>query len=526
VQATGALPPPDALPRLGTDLGVALQGLTKSYGGVNVLTAVDLHVFPGEVHALLGANGAGKSTLIKCVGGAIRPDAGTIEVGGRRYSSLSPRGAREAGIAVIYQDYSLALSLSVTDNIFLGDELRRGLFIRQAAQRKRARTLMLDLGSDIPPDTLAADLRGADLQIVEIAKALRRTPTVLVLDEPTAALSHADATRLGERLKDLKQRRLPMLYVTHRLGEVFEVADRVTVLRDGRVVMCTPVCETNRDELVEAIIGPDRGGRPSRGGTQRRASLGADAGPVPVPLLSLQQVITQGIGPLDIDIRHGEILGIFGLLGAGRTEVLEGIFGVHGPIRGSLALDGEPTTITNPADAIAAGIALIPSDRRRKSLFAPLSALDNLLLPSMTGLATGPFRRRRREADAFGKLGRALRLRPLDERRPAVEFSGGNQQKLVVGRWLRRSEGMRLLLLDEPTEGVDVGARQDLYGALRDLVTDGRRSCVVTSSEPDEIAQLADRALVLSRGRVVAELTGPAITERALMMHADTAASA
>jgi ribose transport system ATP-binding protein len=494
-------------------MAFAVRGLTKSYSGVPVLQNVDLAVEGGEIHALLGANGAGKSTLIKCVSGAISPNVGEISIDGQTFASLTPKEARAIGVAVIYQDLSIAPSLSVAENIFLGAELRRGPFTRRRAQRAQARVLLEKVGADVDPGATVAELSGADQQVVEIAKALQLDSRLLILDEPTASLTEAEVRVLMSHLRALKEHGLPILYVTHRLGEVFQIADRITVLRDGRVVLSAAVAEITRSDLVEAIVGAGRGGT---GQTPGRVRLGTAAPNLPA-LFQAEGLLAPGIGPIDVSVRPGEVLAVFGLVGSGRTELLEAIFTGRGLRRGELRLEGRQLRVRHPSDAVAAGIALVPSERLRKSLFPPLTSLDNILLPSMGSLAAAGIRSRRRERSEFARRAASVDLKPPRADLQATRYSGGNQQKLVLGRWLRRDRDAKLLLLDEPTQGVDVGARADLYGAIADAVADGTRAVIVTSSDEDEVELLGHRAIVLSRGRLVGELRDREIKQRALL---------
>lgn len=489
-------------------MAFSVENLRKSFSGVEVLKGVGLTVEDGEIHALLGANGAGKSTLIKCISGAFTPDSGRIVVDGREFSSLTPKTSRAAGIAVIYQDLSLAMSLNVADNVFLGQELRVGPFVRRRAQTAEVDRWLQQLGVNIGADSDLASLGNAELQIIEIVKALRSNPKVLILDEPTASLTEREAQELGRHLHALRQRNLPVLYVTHRLAEVFALADRVTILRGGEVVLSAKVKDVQHADLVSAIVGRDLR-RPA-------PPAGRGVGEQLPGFVQLRRFVSPGIGPLDLDIREGEILGVFGLIGSGRTELVETLFGARPLHAGTLRVDGEELRLRYPSDAVANGIALVPSDRLRKSILGELSALDNTLLPRFAWLGRNGVRRRQRERQAFGDVARRLNLQPPRGDMQARRYSGGNQQKLVLGRWLQEGDTCRLMLLDEPTQGVDVGARADLYATLRDFVADGKRSIVVTSSEPEELMQIAHRVIVLSGGRIAAEVSGEAISEERL----------
>jgi ribose transport system ATP-binding protein len=493
-------------------VGLAVEGLTKAYAGVPAITDVSIKVADGEIHVLLGPNGAGKSTVIKCVSGAVQPDAGTITIAGTTYSHLTPREAMRAGVAVIYQELSGAPTLTVTDNIFLGDELRRGPFVRRKRQAEEAQEWLTRLGLRVAGGELLSNLDNAERQVIEIAKALRRRARVLVLDEPTAALTSEESRRLISHLKLLKEHGLPVLYVTHRITEVFDVGDRVTVLRGGEVALSIDVRDATERQLVEAIIGRTPTRARQRAGRQKDGD----------PLARLRGVTAPGIGPIDLDVHAGEILGVFGLVGSGRTELLETLFGARPIERGTVSLKGRVIRARSPHDAVASGIALVPADRLRKSLFLTSSAFDNVLAPKFARLSRGFVRSRIKEREAFARAVTRLAIRPLRKELEARHFSGGNQQKLVLGRWMPGDgERCTLLLLDEPTQGVDVGSRSDLYSALRLLAADNR-AIIVTSSEPEELIGLCERIIVLSRGRIVAGIAARDADERLLLELAHT----
>jgi ribose transport system ATP-binding protein len=490
-------------------MSLQVRGVVKSYGGVRVLDRVDLAVADGEIHALLGANGAGKSTLIKCISGAVTPDEGEIVLGDRAYTELTPRAARGAGVAVIYQELSLAPSLTAAENIFLGQELRAGPFVRRRRQRREARRLLSTITDAIGPRDVVESLPRSGQQIVEIVKALRSEPEILILDEPTAALTHVEAEILARRLGTLRDRGVPIIYVTHRLPEVFAVADSVTVLRDGSTVLSAPVGEVTMEDLVNAIAG--------KAGAEARPRRGEAIADDVAPVLVAEEISARGIGPVSLEVDHGEIVGVFGLLGSGRTELVEAVAGVR-PLRsGNLFLDGTSVRFRRPVEAIANGIVLVPSERLRKSLFSPLTSVENVVLPGLRKLARGPFRSRRRERSAFSRIATLLDVQPRNPTMLARNLSGGNQQKLVVGRWLREEQPVEVLLLDEPTEGVDVGARADLYSVLQAVAAERRCGILFTSSDSGELVTIADRVLVLADGRIVGDVSGDELTERRLL---------
>ena len=430
-----------------------------------------------------------------------------IIVGDKKFEGLTPREARQSGVAVVYQDLSLAATLDVADNMFLGQELRFGPFVRKRAQRKEAARWLDEMGTGIKPTSSLSSLGNAGLQAVEIAKALRTRPKVLILDEPTAALSEREAETLGEHLLELKKQNLPLLYVTHRLAEIFALADRVTVLRGGAVVLTGKVADLNRDALVDAIVGEriDRG-RPQPWVEQRGS----------VPMLAVDNLVAAGIGPVSFAIRPGEVVGVFGLVGSGRTELLETIFGARRRFGGSINVGGKALKPAGPGEAAAVGLALVPADRLRKSIFASLSAGENMLMSSFSHIGRLGVRNQAAEGRTFAQAGGRLGLRPMRRDLEARRFSGGNQQKLVIARWLNETQRCQVLMLDEPTQGVDVGARRDIYAALRATAAAGR-SVLVTSSEPEELVQIAHRVIVLSGGRIAATLGADEIEESRLL---------
>lgn len=496
-------------------MALRIQGLVKSFGGELAVDQVDLDVADGEIHALLGPNGSGKSTLIGCLSGRLAADAGSLSIGEVITRRFTPRTAFAAGIAVIYQHLSLIPSLSIADNIFLGEE-KRAKFgrIDRADQARQAQELLARLGVELNPTMQVGRLSPGQQQLVEIAKALRRDPRLLVLDEPTAALGEAEAKALGRLLRNLRESGLAVLYVTHLLGEVFDIADRVTVLRDGHVVLAESTTDVSPAEIIEAIA-------PRRSVGRTRGTSDSDGGN---PVLNLEEFGADGTGPIGLHLAAGEIVAVFGLLGSGRSELLEGLFGVRGATQGTAYVEGSVMKPRSPVSALKRGLALVPAERGRQGIFKSMSAQDNVLVPYVS--AFGRFvRKPQKERSEFAKTAEMLRLKPANPAAQAWTFSGGNQQKLVVGRWLTQASRAKILLLDEPTQGIDVGARQDMYDLVRNFVRrPGLRSAVLfTSSDPDEVEALADRAYVLVRGRIAAEFQGDEISGTRLLALAHSA---
>ncbi|MFI7013958.1 sugar ABC transporter ATP-binding protein [Streptomyces sp. NPDC050164] len=553
-----------------TTTNLRISGLAKSFGGVRALDGVDLTVPAGQVHALLGHNGAGKSTLIKCLGGAYPPDAGTIEVGGTSYTRLTPRESIAAGVAIIFQTLSVVDALTVAENIFLGQEWTRYGRIDRRAQEEVAAGLLQRVAARCSPRDRVGDLPMGQRQLVEIAKALSRSASVLVLDEPTAALSGAETDALAERVEDLRAQGLAIVYVTHLLSEVERLADAVTVLRDGRVTHQATVAGQTRRDLVEAIAGrptqavhgpecatdaeapearrgspdtrrpqhaPGPGGHdarrmsspdcqdprrtPGRDERDPAATPGPDMPepqrrPAP-PRLVVEALRGPGFGPVGLTVAEGERVGLFGLIGSGRTRILETLYGRRRATAGTIRVGERTVSPGRPADALGAGIALVPADRRAQGLFPSLSAQDNTLLPAVRTLARYNVRALRTERRVFDALATAVGLRPARPGLPAGAFSGGNQQKLVLGRWINEARHVDVLLLDEPTQGVDVGARQEIYRVVSGLAAGRGTAVLFASSDPEEIVALADRCLIVARGRIVGELSGAGLTEQALL---------
>jgi len=463
-----------------------MRNVTKRFGAFEALKGVDFDLYPGEVHALLGENGAGKSTLMKIVAGVQPATSGTLRVGGEEVAFRGVGDAQAHGVAMVYQELALATDLSVAENLFLG---RLEPFVSHRRLAERARPLLEQVDLDVPPLTALGALAVGEQQLVEIARALGQERRVLVFDEPTAALSSAETERLFGLIRRLKERGVGIVYISHRLEEVFAIADRVTVLRDGRRVLTAPLAELTPDDVVRAMVGREvlR--------FQREPTVRAAAPPFRF------EYGGDGLAPGAIELRPGEIVGAAGVVGSGRNKLLATLFGLGGEAR----LDG--ARVASPADAIAKGMFLVPEDRKLAGLVLDLSVRENLTLAILPRLVrAGMFLDRRQEGQEARRWIERLHLRPPEPEKPVVELSGGNQQKVVVGKAL--ATGPRVLLLDEPTRGVDVGARSEIYRVIDELAREGM-AILVASSDTEELVGLADRLLVFRHGRVAVELTRP-----------------
>jgi len=474
------------------------ERVSKSFAGVKALYNVDFDLRHGEVHALMGENGAGKSTLMKILAGVHTSYDGGILVEGHAASFSGVRDAEAAGVAIIHQELNLVPELSVADNILLGREpLIGGVLIDRRRMVRAAERLLGRLGVTIAPETRIAGLRVGEQQLVEIAKALSLNARILIMDEPTSALSSSECDTLFKIVRQLASEGVAIIYTSHRIEEVLELADRVTVLRDGRRVVTAPIGELSRGAIISAMVGREMAAN-ERGATAQDGAI----------VLSVRDLTLDTLGPhgwrrtlhgVSFELKRGEILGIGGLLGSGRTEILESIFGVaHGWRDGSIAIDGTAVDINSPADAYHLGVALVSEDRKERGLHLAASICDNVALPSIGALSRFGLRSFASERALAADMVKRLSVRCTGIGQEAAALSGGNQQKVVIGKWLATEP--RILLLDEPTRGIDIGAKQEIYRLIFDLAAQGLAIIVVTSEMP-ELLLLSDRILVMCEGR-------------------------
>jgi rhamnose transport system ATP-binding protein len=505
---TDVLNVPPATIRRDIDLmkpAVELVGITKSFAGITVLKDVSFDVRPGEVHALLGENGAGKSTLIKIIAGVHKPDSGTIALAGTPTTFASPRDALRLGVATVYQELLLFPELTVAENVFLGHAPQRAWRgLDWAAMRRRARELLDSLDShDLDVDAKVGVLSVANRQRVEIAKALAQDARVLILDEPTAALAEADVRRLMSVVQRLRERGVAIIYVSHRMPEIFELADRVTVIRDGAHVGTHDIGEVDEATLVSMMVGRAIDSLyPPRQGT---------AGNI---LLELENISYRDeVHDLSFQVRAGEIVGLAGLVGSGRTETALTIFGLTPATSGRILLDGEAVHINSPETARDLGIAYIPEDRGQQGLIKSQSIGDNIALAQLNRLLRGPFVDSAKALSIANNAIAQFGIRARGPEQPVRQLSGGNQQKVVLGKWLATSP--RVLIMDEPTRGIDVGAKAEIHLLMRKLAGEGM-AILLISSELPEVLGMSDRVLVVNSGRIVASFGSGEATPQAV----------
>jgi len=489
---------------------LVMRGIVKEFPGVRALDGVDLEVRAGEVHCLLGQNGAGKSTLIKILSGAHRPDAGTIVLGGEPVRFTGPTAAIKAGISTIYQELDLVDGLTVAENIFLGHESARLGFLRRRRMNRAAGELLERLGHpELPPTAEVGRLPAAAKQVVSMARALSRRARLIVMDEPSAALAHDEVANLFRIIRELTAQGVAVIYISHRLAEIREIGDRVTVLKDGKAAAVgLPAATTPTATIVSLMTGRNVEyvfpPRPEPGALDGRPEV------LRVEHLTLPGHFTD----VSFTVRAGEIVGLAGLVGSGRSEIIETIYGARRPAAGRVLLDGAPVRPGSTVHAVRLGMGLAPEERKAQALLMHETVGRNITIAGLHRFSRLGWIDRGRERAEAERLVRALDIRPPDPDRPVRTLSGGNQQKAVLARWL--GDGRRLLLLDEPTRGVDIGARAELYRLIRRLADDGI-GVLLVSSEVPEVLGLADRVLVLREGAVIHEGDARDLDERTVL---------
>ncbi|MBC8536912.1 sugar ABC transporter ATP-binding protein [Feifania hominis] len=483
---------------------LTLNRMKKSFFGVEVLHSVDFTLEAGEVHALIGENGAGKSTLMKLLMGEYRPDGGEIVLDGTPVKIGSPAEALRHGIAKVHQELSPILDMSVADNLFLGRESKRFGLVREGDQLRRARELFEKLGLTLDPRRLMRELSVAETQMVEIAKAVSYDSRVLILDEPTSAITHVEVEKLFSMIRLLKSRGVGIIYISHKLEELYEISDRITVLRDGSHVLTDDTKSLPKPKLINAMVGREL--------TELYPRTKNEVG---TPLLEVRELTRAGeFRNVSFTLRRGEIVGLAGLMGSGRTEICMALFGAARPDAGEILLDGRPVRLRRPADAISKGIALISEDRKREGLNLQGSVADNILGVVQRRYARAGFLDGRRSRGAVQQMVEEFRIKVHEVGQSVSNLSGGNQQKVVVAKWKLTQPD--ILIFDEPTRGVDVGAKAEIYRIINGFAQQGK-AVLMVSSEMPEIIGMCDRVLVLHAGRLTGELTGERITQQEIM---------
>ena len=491
-----------------------MTGVSKSFPGVKALENVDFIVGAAEIHAFLGENGAGKSTLLKILSGAQAPDTGTITLDDKPVIFASPQDAQKHGIVTIYQEFTLAPDMTIAENVFVGREPGSRFFVNRAKMEDETRKLSKRIGLDREPSTRVRDLAVAEQQMVEIARALSMKSRIIVMDEPTSALSRTEVEKLYVIVRALKAEGISTIFVTHRLEEVFEICDRYTVLRDGHHVGAGSVGETTIEGIIRMMVGRDVGLLAQREGTTAQNAVALE-----VQNLLRRRKATDSsaieLHGVSFKVHMGEILGIAGLVGAGRTESARAIFGADRLDSGEVLVSGKPVNIASPADAIANGIGLVPEDRKQQALFLGLAIRTNLSMAAHDRISSwGSFISSRKEKALVEDYRQKLNIRMASGDQLVGNLSGGNQQKVVLARWLALRPSV--LIVDEPTRGIDVGAKVEVHNLLIDMAKEGI-AIIVISSELPEVLALADRIVTMREGRVTGEVPGRGATQEKLM---------
>lgn len=486
---------------------LTMNGVTKRFGGVTALNDVHFDLIPGEIHALMGENGAGKSTLMKILSGVYTPDAGLIHILGEPVSISGPADALSKGVAIIHQELNNIPHMTVAENLALGNEPSRGGVLDRRELRRQAREKLARIGADIPVDVPVGRLSVGMQQMVEIARAVAEDAKILILDEPTAALSRGETERLLNLVEEMRDSGMGLIYISHRMEEVWRLANRITVFRDGAWVSTTTREEATPAQIVNRMVGRNIGNLYVN--EDRR---------VGEPVLSVNGITNgRGVGPVDFTVRSGEVLGVVGLIGAGRTEIARMLFGADRMSSGRISIAGSEVRIGSPRDAIEAGIGLVPESRKEQALFLDMSILDNTVMSALQSFSTAGVLNLRAIVAAVREQMTGLRVRNSSLGQSVADLSGGNQQKVVLARWLMMAP--RLLILDEPTRGVDIGAKQEIYRLINELAKSGVGILLISSDLPEALG-ISDRIVVARNGKFVKEFNRDAASEHMVMMWA------
>lgn len=476
------------------NISLSINNMRKTYPGVVAVDDVSVDIFEGEVHALIGENGAGKSTLMKIITGGTYPDSGHFVIRGKEFTRITPHVSQEYGVQIVHQELNLVPSLSVTENIFLGHFVGNGILVNFKEMRYKAEKTLNSLGiENINPNALVENLTVAQMQVVEIAKAISRNVDILILDEPTSPLTEFEVEILFRIIKSLREKGVTIIYISHRMGEILRIADRVTVLRDGQKIVTKDIEASSREELIKLMVG-----RSLKETYPARDNKTGDK------ILEVKSLYGNGLRDINISLRKGEILGLAGLIGSGRTELVRLIYGADKVKRGLIYLGGKPTNISSPSKAVDLGIGFLPEDRKLHGVLLELSVKDNIILPSLKSISRFFVIDRKAEKRITDKQISDLKIKTPSSKQLVRNLSGGNQQKVVLSKWL--SSSAKILIFDEPTKGIDVGAKQEIYSLMNELTKQGI-SIIMVSSEMDELIGMSDRIIVLREGRLAGELT-------------------
>lgn len=483
---------------------IECHGVTKAFGGVQALKGCDIKVDEGTVHAIIGENGAGKSTLMKILSGIYTRDAGDIRVFGEPVKLGNARDSMDLGIGIIYQEFSLVPDLSVAENIFLDNLKQGGLLVSQSALNAKAKRALDEFGFDLDPRKRVGDLPVAWQQILEISKALAHKTRILILDEPTAVLAGPEVDRLFEILAKLKNDGVTIIYISHRLEELFRISDAITVIKDGQTVVTLDPKTTTPGEVIGNMVG-----RPlSDMYPKRNASIGKE-------LLRVENLSRKGVlDDINFTIHAGEVVGMAGLMGSGRTEVLRAVFGFDRPSIRRVFIEGDEVRLSNPRKSIRSGIGFVPEDRKRQGLVLELPIVQNMTMANLASVTTAGVINKKKETELAEKYKKELNIRMGDAGNPVQSLSGGNQQKVVLAKWIHTNS--KILFMDEPTRGVDVGAKVEIYNQINSLAEAGY-GILVVSSELPELIGICDRILVMSDGRLAGMVSGDDMEEEKIM---------
>ena len=471
--------------------------------GVVALDDLNIEFKEGEIHAMVGENGAGKSTMIKTISGAVQPTRGTIEINNHTYEQMTPTLSRQNGIAVIYQEFTLIPVLSASENIFLGEFIMKGMVLDRKEMDKKAEELFNRLHVDIDPSTKVADLTTGYQQIVEIAKAVSKDAKILIMDEPSAPLTTSEVEAMFKIVDTLKTQGVTIIYISHRMEEIFRLSDRVSVLRDGKYITTVNTADTSKSELIKLMVGRELSETyPER---KNKASE---------TVLSIKKLTGNGVKDVSFDVKRGEVLGLAGLIGAGRTELAQLLFGYEKIISGEIILNGKSIRPKNCIEAIAAGIALVPEDRKRQGLVLEMSIKENTTMPSMKRISTLAVISSDQEKEMSQSYMDSLRTKAPSIEQKTKNLSGGNQQKVVLAKWLAMDP--QVLIFDEPTRGIDVGAKQEIYNIMNELADNGK-TILMISSDMEELIGMSDRIVVLCKGRVTGLLEKEEVSQELIL---------